>query len=114
MPNEPATSQMTTEEKKFLMKAVWESFTTPKWSKDDLIDFGKAIYTGVPLSKMPEDTFRKIFPFLTEIVVALGSKLGAEAEKQAAAIAEAEKRAAAPKPTEKSEEPAPEAAEERT
>lgn len=73
---------MTDDEKKFFIKALWESLQDPLWVRDDLIDFGKAIYSKQTLKELPDRTFEKIFPYLKHIAEALGERLTAQAEKQ--------------------------------
>lgn len=74
--------EMTREEKKFLMTSLWEALIGQKWTKDDLIDFGKAIFAKLTLQDMDERTFAKIFPHLSGVVVNLGTLLRKEAERQ--------------------------------
>jgi len=74
-------SEMTKEEKSFLMLALWDALIEPKWTKDDLIDFGKAIFTKKKLKDMTDAEFGKVFPFLTNITVELGRKLTKKAEE---------------------------------
>jgi hypothetical protein len=78
-------AEMTKEEKKFLIKALWEALVTPRWTKDELIDFGMAIFSKKPLKEMEEKTFNKILPFLNTMTIKLWQLLGAEAAKQASA-----------------------------
>jgi hypothetical protein len=76
---------MTKEEKKVLMRALWDSLLEPKWTKDDLIDFGKAVFSKKTLKEMDDKTFNKLFPFLEQVTNNLGRRLQAEAEKMVAA-----------------------------
>jgi len=74
----PATNEMTVEEKKFLMISLWESLIEPKWTKDNLIDFGTAIFAKKRLAEMSDGEFSKVFPFLNTVTVALGTKMVAK------------------------------------
>lgn len=96
---------MTKEQKAFLLQAIWSSLQVPSWTKDDLIEFGKAIFVKKSLAKLDEKIFLKIFPFLTEITNALGIQL-MEHSLENQAKEEAEKTAAA---TAAAPAPAPEA-----
>lgn len=76
--------EMSKEEKAFLVNAIWTALQAPQWSKDDLINFGKAIFTRVTLQKMADKTFEQVFPFLSKIADSLGVQLTEQAEKQLA------------------------------
>lgn len=76
-----AVATMTKEEKKFMIRSLWDSLVDVQWTKDDLIDFGKAIFSKQSLQKMEEKTFTKIFPFLNKVAENLGAKMSAEANK---------------------------------
>lgn len=82
---------MTVTEQKFLMKSIWSALQAPDWKKDDLIDFGKAIFAKKSLKDMDDKTFNKIFPFLESVTNALGDKLEAEANKEPETNGEAKK-----------------------
>ena len=75
-------SGMTKEEKKFLMRSLWDALAVPKWTKDSLVDFGTAIFAKKSLKDMDDKTFNKIFPFLNAVTTELGSRLQAEAQRQ--------------------------------
>ena len=72
---------MSTEDKAFLIKALWKALQEPTWTKNDLIAFGMAIFSKHTLGKMPEKTFEVIYPFLTTIAESLGEQLSSEAAK---------------------------------
>ena len=76
-------------ERALIIKALWESLQEPAWTKDDLIDFGKAIFAKKTLKKMDDKTFVKIFPFLEATAVALIKRLQAAQAAQAAEETEA-------------------------
>ena len=81
---ETPSDEMTAEEKKFLMVTLWEALTAPKWTKDPLIDFGKAIFSKKALKDMNDKEFNQVFPFLRDATAVLGRKLlqrRAEVEK---------------------------------
>ena len=61
--------KITNEQMATLNRIVWTALGKPKWTKDDLVDFGKAIYVygKKPLKEMDDGTWSKVFPFLKEI-----------------------------------------------
>ena len=63
------------EEQAFLIKILWESLQAPPWSRDDLIEFGKAIFGKTPLKDLDPKKFNQLFPFLKLITDNLGIKL---------------------------------------
>jgi len=63
------------EELAYLMKIEWEALQTPSWSKDDLIEFGKAIFGKTALKDLDPKKFNQLFPFLKAIAEHLGIKL---------------------------------------
>ena len=65
------------EEQAFLIKILWESLQAPPWSRDDLIEFGKAIFGKTPLKDLDPKKFNQLFPFLKQITDSLGIKLKA-------------------------------------
>jgi hypothetical protein len=67
--------EMTAEEKKFLITALWESLIVQKWTKDTLIDFGKAIFSKKKFKDMSDKEFERSYPFTKNIAVELGKKL---------------------------------------
>lgn len=77
-----ADNEMSREEKKVLMRALWGALLSPPWTKDDLITFGKAIFAKKSLKEMDDATFNAIFPFLDKVTTDLGSKLSEAAEEQ--------------------------------
>lgn len=76
-------SVLNKEEKAFLMKALWKALQAPTWTKDDLIEFGKAIFSKLTLGKMSEKTFERILPFLSKITDSLGQQLSEQANAPA-------------------------------
>lgn len=63
------------EELAYLIKAVWEALQAPSWSKDDLIEFGKAIFGKTALKDLDPKKFNRLFPFLKTIAEHLGTRL---------------------------------------
>jgi hypothetical protein len=63
------------EEQAFLIKILWEALQAPPWSRDDLIEFGKAIFGKTPLKDLDPKRFNQLFPFLKQITDHLGIKL---------------------------------------
>jgi len=74
--------ELTKEEKKFLVKALWDALQSPEWTRDGIIEFGKAVFSKASFKDMSEKTFEQIFPFVEKITVTLGEKLNARAEEQ--------------------------------
>lgn len=58
-----------------LINMVWESLQAPTWTKDDLIAFGKAIFSKETLKSMGKADFEKIFPFLSQIAKSFAEKI---------------------------------------
>ena len=73
----PQTPVLTKEERAFLVKNLWEALQVPSWTKDDLIDLGKAIFAKKTLREMgvDEKLFARIFPLLVKIADHLGEKI---------------------------------------
>lgn len=90
--DEKVESVMNKEQKAFLMKALWKALQAPQWTKDDLILFGKTIYSKQTLGKMPEKTFDAVLPFLSAITESLGEQLSKAAEMEAKKAVEAEEK----------------------
>ena len=63
------------EELAYLMKIEWEALQTPSWSKDDLIEFGKAIFGKTRFKDLDPKKFNQLFPFLKAIAEYLGVTL---------------------------------------
>lgn len=63
------------EEQAYLIKILWEALQAPSWSRDDLIEFGKAIFGKTPLKDLDPKKFNQLFPFLKVITEHLGAKL---------------------------------------
>lgn len=108
MKTAPIDELMTKQEKAFLLKAIWTSLQAPDWDKDDLVDFGKAIFTKTQLKDLNEAAFGKFLKYMTQITDKLGLLL---AEHSRATIEEIEKKekearatATAEVPTEKKPE----------
>jgi predicted alpha-1,6-mannanase (GH76 family) len=68
------------EEKVFLTRALWKALQAPEWAKDDLIDFGKAIFSKSTLKAMDDRMYERIYPFLERIVASLGQQLAERLE----------------------------------
>jgi len=78
---EQTENHLSLEEKAFLLNTIWEALLTPQWTKDDLIDFGKAIFSKQKLNKMNSATFSKVFPFLQSVSNTVGEKLSKRAQE---------------------------------
>lgn len=73
--NEPKHETLTREEQAFLIKVQWEALQAPSWTRDDIIEFGKAIYAKTALKDLDSKKFNQLFPFLKQITDHLGIKL---------------------------------------
>jgi hypothetical protein len=72
-------STLSKEEKAFLMKALWRALQSPAWTKDELVELGKAIFVKETLGKMTDKRFEIIYPNLVKIVESLGAQLADQA-----------------------------------
>lgn len=81
MPTETGNeeSSLTKEEKAFLIKALWKALQSPSWTKDNLIELGKAIFAKQTLKEMPDARFEIIYPKLVSIAESLGVQLAEQA-----------------------------------
>lgn len=77
--NTKEESQLSKEEKAFLMKALWKALQSPTWTKDELVELGKAIFAKESLGKMADKRFEIIYPNLVAIVESLGAQLAEQA-----------------------------------
>ena len=57
------------------IRTLWETLLAPNWTKDDLIDLGKAIFAKTPLKRFDPVKFDRLFPHLVKITEALESKI---------------------------------------
>jgi hypothetical protein len=73
--SEQKHESLSREEQAFLIKILWEALQAPSWSRDDLIEFGKAIFGKTPLKDLDPKKFNQLFPFLKQITDNLGIKL---------------------------------------
>ena len=73
--SESKTETLSKEELAYLIKIVWDALQAPSWSRDDLIEFGKAIFGKTPLKELDPKKFNQLFPFLKSIAEHLGAKL---------------------------------------
>jgi len=88
---EPKPS-LTNKETAFLIRAFWEALLAPKWSRDHLIELGKAVFAKLPLASLSDAQFAMFMPHLQEIAQSLASRLGdwpePSAEKKEAPVPE--------------------------
>ena len=75
-PSNPV-SVLTKEERAWLVRNLWEALQIPSWSKDDLIDLGKAIFAKKALKDLDEKQFARLFPLLVQIADCLGTRITA-------------------------------------
>lgn len=55
-----------------IIRLLWDSLITPNWTSDDLIEFGKAVFTKTPLPRLSQHQFEILFPHLTAIANKVG------------------------------------------
>lgn len=85
---ETQQTKLSNEEMKFLIKALWASLQSPLWTKDSLVDFGKAIFSKKTLKEMEDAVFEKVYPYLKKIAIELGARLAAAGTEMTAKAAE--------------------------
>lgn len=73
----PTPEMMSVEEKAFLLKAVWTALRTPVWTKDDITEFGKAVFFNLDkqLPELNRAVFERIIPSLVKIRDSLAVQL---------------------------------------
>jgi len=81
---EAESAKMSNEEMAFLTKTLWEALQTPRWLKNDLIEFGMAIFSKKSLKAMDDKVFARIFPFLQQVAESMAEKLAEKANAVAA------------------------------
>ena len=57
------------------IRAVWAALLAPNWTKDDLIDLGKAIFARTPLKNFDQTKFDRILPHLDAVTEMLEAKI---------------------------------------
>jgi hypothetical protein len=57
------------------IRTVWEALLAPNWTKDDLIDLGKAIFARTPLKRFDQAKFDRILPHLSKLAEMLEAKI---------------------------------------
>jgi hypothetical protein len=107
---EAPAREISKDEMKFLVKAIWRCLQAPAWTKDSLITLGKVIFAKKSLKEMDDKTFAEIWPHLKFMAETLDATMTEEASRRATeAIESAEKdqqkpaEKEEPKPTEKEE-----------
>jgi len=63
------------EDTAFFIRNLWEAVLAPAWTKDDIIEFGKAVFAKVPLSKIDDKKFDLLLPYLTKMSETLAQRL---------------------------------------
>ncbi len=73
----PSTSPapISKEESAILIKALWKGLTTPPWTRDDMIEFGKVVFAKISLSSMPAELFKRLLPYLQAIVGVMAAEM---------------------------------------
>jgi hypothetical protein len=62
----------------FYAKNIWSALLEPDWKYDDLVELGKAVYAKIPLNKMDDKKFNRLFPLLVKISQFLGEQIQAK------------------------------------
>lgn len=57
------------------IRTVWEALLAPNWTKDDLIDLGKAIFARTPLKRFDQAKFNRILPHLSKLAEVLEANI---------------------------------------
>jgi hypothetical protein len=65
--NEEPSFILTKEDTAFFIRNLWESLITPTWTRDDIIELGKAVFAKIPLSKLDDKKFNQLLPYLSEM-----------------------------------------------
>ena len=73
--NEEPSSTMSKEDTAFFVKTIWEALLIPSWTKDDLIELGKAVFAKVALAKLDNQRFERLLPFLVKISEILADRI---------------------------------------
>jgi hypothetical protein len=66
---------LTREESAALIRAFWEGLIAPQWTRDDLIELGKAVYAKTPLAKLTNEQLSRFLPPLKILAEVAGAKL---------------------------------------
>jgi hypothetical protein len=72
---QPEVPALSREESAFFIKTIWEALLAPAWTRDDLIELGKVIFTKIPLNHLPDQTFSKLLPYLQTMANTMGKKI---------------------------------------
>lgn len=85
MSDQAAKSQttLTREESAFFIKTVWEGLISPTWSKDHIIEFGKAVFAQTKLSQLTDQQMTLLLPYLKQIANTIGTKILQQAQSAA-------------------------------
>jgi hypothetical protein len=73
-PSNP-TPILTKEDRAWLVRNLWDALQVPEWTKDDLIDLGKAIFAKKALKELDDKLFDRLFPLVVQIADCLGTKM---------------------------------------
>ncbi len=71
----PEANQVSREDVAFYMKSIWDALSTPTWTRDGLIELGKAIYAKTPLGKLTDRQFEQLFPQLSAMAQHLAASV---------------------------------------
>jgi hypothetical protein len=76
--SQPISRTLTQEDIAFYAKNIWNALLEPDWKYDDLVELGKAVYAKIPLNKMDDKKFNRLFPLLVKISQFLGEQIQAK------------------------------------
>lgn len=94
---EDPSFRLSKEDTAFFIRNLWEALITPTWTRDDIIELGKAVFAKVPLSKLDDKRFNQLLPYLTKMSENLALKIHSHIlDEQDAVIAAARSFTATP------------------
>jgi hypothetical protein len=91
---EDPSFNLSKEDTAFFIRNLWEALITPTWTRDDIIELGKAVFAKVPLSKLDDKRFDQLLPYLTKMSENLALKIHARLMSEQEAMLAASKSAA--------------------
>jgi hypothetical protein len=96
---------LTREDNAFFIRNLWEALITPTWTRDDIIELGKAVFAKIPLSKLDDKKFNQLLPYLSKMSENLARRIHAHIISEQETMLAAIKSAAVSTPLEKCDPP---------
>lgn len=75
------TPTLTKEDLAFFIKTIWGSLLTPNWTRDGLIELGKAVFSKIGLDVMDDKKFAQLLPYLTTMAEKMASSLSVQIDQ---------------------------------